>query len=362
MKKLPEFTFELPYLLGSPPEISAHFKSKEEDFCVEEALTLSSDDEGEHVWLQIEKTGENTQFVANELSRFAGIRPFDVGFSGLKDKHAVTKQWFSLWLPAKDKEPNWIEFNRDKVKIINIRRQVKKIRRGDHEKNRFQIRLRNVCQWSETGDEAQFPLIPINESVQQATLEKIDKLNIVGFPNYYGFQRFGYLGNNLKQGLLLSTRKNSIGKKRRKSTRLSGNQSLYLSAMRSWLFNQIVASHVNRQFDLPSVTEGSLFGKISRADEDKRANLAPLSEQGQALQLEEAIFDKYPDMTSKLTEFDLKRGARLLRVKADNFSGHFQEGIDSVKRQQVDMILNFELPAGAYATTFLREWVSLKTD
>jgi tRNA pseudouridine13 synthase len=359
---LSDYSLELPYVLGQSPDITAYFKSENEDFCVEEHLSVQPDDAGEHVWLKIVKNGENTQFVANELSRFAGVRPFDVGFSGLKDRNAVTTQWFSVWLPFKEKEPNWQAFNQANIHIIEMRRQSKKIRRGDHEKNHFKIRLRDVRQSGADVNADQSLLQPIDEPLKQATLEKIDKLHKLGFPNYFGHQRFGYSGNNLQQGLLLAGKSNKKGKGRRKTTRLSGNQSLYLSAMRSWLFNQIVAGHVHRQFDLTTVKDGTLFGLLTRADEDERAGLDPLSEQGQAFKLEESIFDQYSEMTNVLTEFGLKRDARALRITPEQLNCTFQDGIESDQGLRVDLVLEFDLPPGAYATTFLREWVSLKTE
>lgn len=84
-------------------------KANPEDFMVVEKLGFEPDGEGEHVWVNIRKTGCNTQFVADHLARFAGIHARSVVYAGLKDRHAVTEQWFCLHLPGK-KTPDFSQF------------------------------------------------------------------------------------------------------------------------------------------------------------------------------------------------------------------------------------------------------------
>ena len=69
-------------------------KQQAEDFYVEEMMSQELSGEGEHVWLFVEKRGENTDFIARKIAKYADVRPMDVGLSGLKDRHAVTRQWF----------------------------------------------------------------------------------------------------------------------------------------------------------------------------------------------------------------------------------------------------------------------------
>ena len=78
------------------PILSARFKQSAADFQVDELLEVELSGEGEHLWLLIKKTGMNTSFVADQLAKWAKIPSRDVGYSGLKDRQAVTTQWFSF--------------------------------------------------------------------------------------------------------------------------------------------------------------------------------------------------------------------------------------------------------------------------
>ena len=91
----------LPEWPAAYPETSARaiLKQENSDFIVTELpLTLPSG-EGEHVWLEVEKNGSNTAYVAAKIAELAGVRDMDVGFAGLKDRYAITTQWFSIYLP-----------------------------------------------------------------------------------------------------------------------------------------------------------------------------------------------------------------------------------------------------------------------
>ena len=94
-----------PYVYGQPSG-QGKIRCQPEDFVVTENLAFEPSGTGEHAFLQITKTGENTDYVARQLARFAKVRQHDVGFAGLKDRHAVTTQWFSVWLPGKA-DPDW---------------------------------------------------------------------------------------------------------------------------------------------------------------------------------------------------------------------------------------------------------------
>jgi tRNA pseudouridine13 synthase len=97
-----------PYVYGQPSG-QGKIRSVPEDFIVTENLAFEPSGVGEHALLQIEKTGENTDYVARQLARFANVRQCNVSFAGLKDRHAVTTQWFSVWLPGKA-DPDWMQF------------------------------------------------------------------------------------------------------------------------------------------------------------------------------------------------------------------------------------------------------------
>ena len=111
----PEWTAlgDLPYAFGGPP-LSGRLRATTADFQVDEVLGFEPDGEGEHALLLVRKIGLNTEELARQLARHAGLRPRDVGYCGLKDRNAVTSQWFSLGLAGRE-EPDWAEFLGDPI-------------------------------------------------------------------------------------------------------------------------------------------------------------------------------------------------------------------------------------------------------
>ena len=98
--------------------------------------------EGEHAFLQVQKCGQNTDYVARQLAQVACVRQHDVGYAGLKDRHAVTTQWFSVWLPGKA-DPDWTELETDHIKVLQAVRHARKLKRGVLSGNRFEITIRD---------------------------------------------------------------------------------------------------------------------------------------------------------------------------------------------------------------------------
>ena len=127
---------------------SVSIRSQPEYFQVEEQLPFKPDGEGGHVLLKIRKRNANTDWVASELANFASVPKLDVGYAGLKDRHAVTTQWFSIKVEGVE-EPNWSDFESDDVNVLEINRHKKKLKRGALSGNHFILRLSNV-----TGDKA----------------------------------------------------------------------------------------------------------------------------------------------------------------------------------------------------------------
>jgi len=95
----------LPHIHGQPIG-QGRLRAIPEDFQVREELDFTLDGSGEHVWLWVRKRGANTDWVARQLARQAGVAPNAVSYAGLKDRHAVTEQWFSVHLPGKA-DPDW---------------------------------------------------------------------------------------------------------------------------------------------------------------------------------------------------------------------------------------------------------------
>jgi len=319
---------------------SGLIKSTADDFQVVEELSFEPAREGEHVFLYIEKQGENTDYVARLLARFAGVRQRDIGYAGLKDRHARTRQWFSIWLPGKP-EPDWGQIETEQIKVLQSSRHLRKLKRGAIRCNHFQIELRD---WH--GE---------NSRLQQ----QLQQIKTAGFPNYFALQRFGRDGQNLNKALAMF---NGLRVKRQQ-------RSLYLSAARSWLFNQILAERV-RQGNWNRLIEGDmcqLDNSHSLFEYDDSDNT--LQERCQAgdihptavlfgettrhfSEISQRILRQYPEITDGLSAFGLTADYRALRVMPQNL--HWQQTSVSQWR------LNFSLPAGAYATALIRELITIE--
>ncbi len=339
---------------------SAQFKIYPEDFIVTELLPIANDlsGQGEHLWLYLQKTGVNTAYLAKLLAQWAKIPIGDVGYSGLKDRNAVTYQWFSLRLPKATLDTNTLSpflakhlNDNESVELIKHHRHHKKLQIGSHFGNHFTITLRQVS--------ADTSLI----NSRLATLAKI------GFPNYFGKQRFGHDNNNLTEAYELFTSKKRL--KAIKYGKRPANFDLLLSAVRSHLFNAILAQRISLDnwhqaidgdvFMLDgsqSVFTSSITQEITKRLLDGDIHpTAPLVGIGgkqataTAYVLEQAILthDNYSPLVYALTYLGIKQHRRALRVMPQHLSYKWS----SNERASDTLTLQFELPKGAFATALL---------
>lgn len=227
-------TFISPYI---PTIKQATFKAHTNDFVVHELLDIAFDGQGEHCWFFIQKTNLNTDFVAKLLAKWANIVPNDVGFSGLKDRRAITKQWFSLRMPKRALPETPFEVfakpslhDDESIGILHTHWHGKKLNRGTHKANHFDITLRDVA-----GDKAQI----------DAQLKIIATR---GVPNYFGEQRFGKDGNNLSQAEQFFIKIIQSNKPYRPHKKDRFKHALYISTAKSVIFNTLLAKRV--QMDL----------------------------------------------------------------------------------------------------------------
>ncbi|UTF60137.1 tRNA pseudouridine(13) synthase TruD [Gilvimarinus sp. DA14] len=311
------YSLDFPRAHGDPLG-EAGFREQLEDFYVNEDLGFTCDGSGEHVYLQVEKRGDNTEWLARTIARLAGVEPRDVGYCGLKDRHGVTRQWFSVYFPKGD-EPDWQALNSESVTLLQVCRHRQKLRRGQHRSNCFVILLRNF-----TADKA----------AVEARLQRIARH---GVPNYFGVQRFGIDGGNLEAANRMLV--DGIKVKNRHK------RSLYLSAARSYLFNQVLAkriemniwhSEIDGDIKLDNIITGPLWG---------RGRLATTAEAGA---LEEAALRPWQHWLEPLEFTGLKQERRLLisQPQALNWDWQGQH-----------LQLAFSLGVGAYATSLLRELI-----
>ena len=355
----------------TPPIKQALYKAKPEDFVVNERLEVDFTDAGEHLWLHIEKSGINTAYLAKLLSEWADIPLRDVGYSGLKDRQALTTQWFSLRLPKKQKPDS--DFapvdikEHETVKIIAEHWHNKKLNRGTHNANQFVITLRDI-------EFAKDQTLGDKSSVEQH-LQTISK---TGVPNYFGPQRFGFGGNNIREALNLFARPlkstSSAKKKNKRKSAVREQNSMELSAARSLIFNQILAARVQDGswntglngdvFNLNG--SGSIFAS-EHMDETLQARLAsgdihPTGVlwgvdndkvSGMAAQLESDIVKNNALLTQLamgLEQRDVKAQRRALRLPIEALSW---EWLDASESNEQALILSFTLTTGSFATSVL---------
>ncbi|WP_086983090.1 tRNA pseudouridine(13) synthase TruD [Vibrio aphrogenes] len=332
------------YLCGKPIA-TAKIKAQAKDFQVIEDLGFDFSGEGEHLMVRIRKEGENTAFVANEIARLCGVPSKNVGWAGLKDRHAVTEQWLSVHLPKPEMrfDPQELEDLHPSIKVLETSRHNKKLRPGDLASNQFVIRLTDI-------------------SDQADILARLEKIQHLGVPNYYGAQRFGREGNNLHEARRWG--RDNV------RTRNQNKRSMYLSTARSWIFNHIVSSRIE-QGVFETLLEGDIvrnsLGETLMVDADNITQLQPqlaqaqiqitaalagdnaLPTQGQALQLEQVFVDAEEDLMKLIRGNRMRHDRRVIGLTAHNMQWH---------QEQDDIVLSFSLPAGCFATSILRELIN----
>ncbi len=339
---------QLPSVLGAPAG-RAQLRAVAEDFVVDEWLEIEPEGDGEHLWLQLRKRGENTDWVARQLARALGVAQRQVSYAGLKDRHAVTSQWFSVHCPPDGAAEAALAARLpDSVEILRMARHRRKLRRGAHRGNRFHITLREL-----TGD---------RDEIER----RLAAIASGGFANYFGEQRFGRDGGNL-----LAARRLLRGELRRVDR---NRRSLYLSAARAHLFNRLLAARIE-DGSWRQVAAGQtlmLDGSHSTFRVDGAidgAELAALQARHDALDLhasgalwgrgeadpgEAELLAGEAELCRGLEAAGLDMARRALRARARELRWEWR-GADS-------LALYFGLDAGVFATSLLRELVDWRGD
>jgi len=330
----------MPYAAG-PPAASGLIRSVPEDFEVEEILGWEPEGEGGQVLVHLRKRGINTDWLAGELARFAGVPAKQVGYAGLKDRNAVATQWFSVPVSGRS-EPDWQRLESPELRVLQTCRHSRKLRRGDLQGNRFRLRIRRL-----RGD-------------RDELVQRLERVRHQGFPNYFGEQRFGRGYANLVQaGELFAGRLAGVGHHRR---------SLYLSAARSQLFNEVLAARIragtwnralagdllmlgpNRGWFPVRAIDAAIEQRIECLDLHPTGPLwgsgfSALT--GAARDTEQAVMEVFRVWCQGLERYGLRQDRRPLRAVAEGLSWRFPA--------PAILELQLQLPAGSYATAVLRE-------
>jgi len=343
---------EQAYFHGKP-ESNGLLRSQISDFKVFEELPFSPCGEGEHLFVHIRKTGANTVFVARELAKYFEVKEQLVSYAGLKDRFAVTEQWFGVHVPGKQ-EYNLADLKIEGVEILAYKRHNKKLRTGALTGNRFELILREV-------------------TAIKALTERWQQIVEQGVPNYFGEQRFGIDGGNIERALSLFSGQKVKDKKKR---------GIYLSAARSHIFNSVLNARIQQQsFDNIAVGDVLMLAgtqsvfhldvvddTIKQRFMDKDVDItAPmwgageLMTSGAPLALEQEVASKNQDFCEGLPRFGLKQERRRIRLTVSNTDIELLSAEeDSAQEESNAVKISFFLPSGCYATTVLRELLNYR--
>ncbi|HRE55751.1 MAG TPA: tRNA pseudouridine(13) synthase TruD [Candidatus Competibacter sp.] len=336
------FVVELPHAHGRP-RLKGRLRAAPEDFQVREELSFTLDGAGEHVWLWVRKRDANTEWVARRLAQRAGVAAGAVGYAGLKDRHALTEQWFSVHLPGRP-EPDWSVAEGDEFSVLEAVRHSRKLRRGALSGNAFRIVAREI------------------EGQPEELAERLRRVAANGAPNYFGEQRFGREGGNLERAEALLRGEEQVRDRHRRG--------LYLSAARAALFNAVLARRIARSdwsqplpgevlmldgsHSIFTATEPDAAIRQRVADLDLHPTgplwgAGELLSEGEARELEQAVAATLPVFRDGLAAEGLRQERRALRLRVQDAALEWSDSKTAV--------LNFRLTAGVYATAVLRELI-----
>jgi tRNA pseudouridine13 synthase len=341
--KIDHWLYQYPKL-----NISGQFKSSAEDFQVTEILGYEPIGEGEHIYLWVRKTGLNTAYLAEQIAKFTRLPLRAVTYAGRKDKHAQTEQWFSVHLPGKG-EFDWTQFNEPGAQILKSMRHNKKLRTGVLKGNRFNITLRQLN--STSGID-----------------ERLQLIKLSGVPNYYGSQRFGSTQHDPRGGNLVLAEKMMNGE----SIRNRNKRSMAISALRSWLFNEMLNRRLqndslnkplpgdvmqlsgSNSFFCAELIDKNIIQRIAQRDIYLSAPLwgkGPLASQSEALQFEQDLAQQYITVTQTLEDLGLNQERRAINLFPNDLEWTWAD-------ETLNLI--FTLPAGTFATSVLRELLDVQ--
>lgn len=331
-------TEPLPRAHGAPV-LAARLRESPEDFFVEEQPAFVPSGAGEHLLLEVEKRGMNTALAAQRIAQWAGVAESAIGYAGMKDRHAVTRQRFSVWLPKKI-APVIDSLQSGDLRVLDHAWHARKLPRGALAGNRFVLVLRGVG-----GEPA-------------AIDTRLQAIADLGVPNYFGEQRFGR--GNVQQALAMFA-----GRRVRREER-----SMLLSAARSELFNRVLAARV-----ACGTWNTALHGEAWMLDGSRSVfGPEPFSE---ALQARLDTFDIHPSGPlwgqGELRSTHAARAAEEAALNGDTATrlrkglelaglAHERRALRMRPRElawrwasKETLELRFSLAPGCYATTVLRE-------
>jgi tRNA pseudouridine13 synthase len=345
------------YLQHSPIEF--HFRQSARDFVVDEIPLYPFSGEGEHLVLHVRKKNLTTWQMLEIFAKHLNIKSRDIGYAGMKDKNAQTKQYISI---PKKCEPLLENFEHEGIKILEKQYHNNKIRMGHLKGNRFFIRLKKV-----------------NPTAAYKIHEALKMIKKNGMPNYFGFQRFGRDGENYLKGKAII--EGTLKEKNRKLNQL------YINAYQSYLFN----GWLSRRIEISKLVESFTLDELSIALEMDKAELDVMKKQPHPFKLIHGdVMMHYPygklfhyeseEEIERFNKHDISVSGLLSGKRATRATGlageieakfdTIENGIDGARRygwiypEEVEgqykeneawFELHFTLPKGCYATVLIEE-------
>jgi len=334
------------------------FNPSSRDFIVDEIPLYEFTGEGEHLILHVRKKDMTTWEMVSTFAKFLNIKQRDIGYAGLKDKHAMTMQYLSVL--AKDNEERLKKFEHDKIKILGLYPHNNKIRMGHLKGNHFKIRLKKVL------------------GVQKDKLDSMLKwVEENGVPNYFGNQRFGTTGANWKDGKAINEGELKIRDKKTRTFLLHAYQSRLFN---DWLSKRIELSLLLEDFSelevekLLKLPEGSLMGTKKQPQFFKllEGELMMHYPYGRLFELEDMVkeaerfkaFDIAPTglLAGRRTTLSKKTAGLIEKRYNENIAENGSRRyawirVTDIKKRYVEekahYELEFTLPKGSYATNVL---------
>lgn len=333
-------SMRLPGPFGEPLG-QARLKRQAEDFRVREILGFEAAGQGEHLLIRVEKTGLTTPMLIEELARSLEVHPRTIGHAGLKDRQAVTEQWLSVQMPGRRRMPSFPQA--DDWRVLETHWHDRKLRRGAHRGNAFIVVLREV------------------EADRDLLEQRLRRIRQSGFANYFGEQRFGRGGDNVQQAL------KALGSARSRKRLGRNRRSLYISALRSELFNRVLARRIEQgiweqplQGDVWMLEgSGSWFREAINDELLERYRSGDLHSglglhgsgdnplRGEAAALEAGVLSQAGEMTELLQRLEVRRGLRPHRALARDLACQW--------RDEQTLELRVTLGRGVYFTSLIEQ-------
>ena len=333
-----------PLLTADQPGVGGRIRVREEDFEVEEVPSYEPCGTGDHLYLWVEKRGVAPEFFARTVAQKLGTHPGNIGTAGLKDRHAVTRQWVSV---PRECEPRVKNLDGDGIRVLKTGLHTNKLKPGHLRGNRFRILIRGADRGA-------------------AVDVILDRVRAEGMPNFYGPQRFGRDGSTVELGL------QCLAGKAPKRIRpflfrfaLSAVQSLlfndYLSRrVRDGLYRTVLDGDVMAKWPLGGMfVAKDVAAEQARFDARETVTAGPMfgkktfPAEGVAAERERAVLNDNRLSPASFGGFGkLVMGTRRHNlVYLDDLTSDWEP--DGLR-------LSFTLPAGSYATVLLAE--VMKTD